>query len=229
MPVKIRNASRMFMPTPASRMVRRVRRFLRTNEFGVVRLAVLPFHAHKAADGQPVERVGRALLVRVVGQRLGREADAELVHLDPGAARDEEVAELVDDDEADEDDQKQDNIDQAVAQADEIEHQLRDAPALVMVAAVAQARTSASSAISSSSSGAGAVAEALDRVRTQRGNAHEIERAVHEPVYGDIVRSDQCRARARSAGGRLRGRCAGAGKALQVDRLEAQRRQLRER
>ena len=29
----------------------------------IVRLALLPFHAHEAADGQPVERVGRALLV----------------------------------------------------------------------------------------------------------------------------------------------------------------------
>ena len=87
--------------------------------------------------------------------------------LDARAARDDEVAELVDDDERDEDDEQQDNVDQAVAQANEVEHQLADAPALVIVAAVAQARTSASSSMQLIKLRRRAVAEACDSVRAQ--------------------------------------------------------------
>ena len=94
------------MTTPASRMTSRVRSGWLHEAARVVRLALLPFEAHEAADGQPVERVDR-LLALVQDARARREADAELVDPDAGAARDDEVAELVDDHEHDQDGQQE--------------------------------------------------------------------------------------------------------------------------
>ena len=107
---KMSHASRKFMTTPASRITQPGAEPLVDEARGIGRLALLPLEPHEAADGQPVEGVD-GLLARWRIGRAGREADAELVDPDAGAARDDEVAELVEHHQDHQDGQQQDDVD----------------------------------------------------------------------------------------------------------------------
>ena len=88
---KISHASRKFMPTPASRIDQAGAQRLVDEGARVGRLALLPFQADEAADGQPVQAC-RWSPARVEHRGTGREADAELVDAHVRAASHEEVA-----------------------------------------------------------------------------------------------------------------------------------------
>ena len=146
MPVKMANASRTFMTTPATRMTIFFHHGWTENERGSsARVAVLALELDEAADGQPVERVeGLALVAQDL--RAGREADAELEHAHVRQPGRHEVADLVDDHEDAEDRDEQDDRDDRL---DETGHALTP-----MGPRAKAARTSASRATRSSTSGA---------------------------------------------------------------------------
>ena len=97
--VKQKMASRMFIVTPASRTMARLLAGFAAKVRVVVavlvgRLAVLAGHAHVAADGQRVQRIGR--LAALHAQEPGRKADGELVHADARPLCGDEMPKLVD-------------------------------------------------------------------------------------------------------------------------------------
>ena len=163
---KMSHASRKFMTTPASRITIRVRSRWLENARGSSDDALLPFQAHEAADGQPVEGVDR-VLAAMQDPRARREADAELVDPHAGRPGHREVAELVEHHERDQDDQQQHDVDEAVE-----DHRARHPP--VAVGACAPRHGPARSrSTRSSTSGSGAVAEPLHGTRGDARHARE--------------------------------------------------------
>ena len=202
---KMSHASRKFMTTPASRMHEAGAQSLVDEGARVGRFALLPFQAHEAADGQPVERVDRLRAAMedrapAAGSRCRTRGPARR----PRRAMTKWPSSWMHH-EHDEDDEQQDDVDEAVE-----DHARADPPAVS--AARAQARTSASSASSSSTSGCGAAAEALDRVRGERGHAREAELPSRNRSTATSSARDERGRGARARCVRPHARCASAGK-----------------
>ena len=208
MPVKMANASRTFMTTPATRMTILVDQRWAANERGSsAPVAVLALELHEAADGQPVERVeGLALVAQDLGPR--READPELEDADVGQPGRDEVAELVDDHEHAEDDDEQDDRDERLDEAGHAgvsESGRWRRPRGPRRRGRRGRRRPASAAPSPPNRSTAASSSARD--------AGEVERAVEEPGDGDLVGGDERGRGPRPGDARPRGRCAAPGSA----------------